>query len=218
VGLVNRRDDWREEASCVGQTELYFSENAGDVYACRAICADCPVFDECKTYYLSHPDEQGIAFGLTEVERRAIISGVMSFTDWRNTDWSHPMTSRRLGALEREALRRGVPAVWAVSEGRLYEMSMEERQEAILAYQQWRSEQLFPATYHEAVARIEKLNSRVAKIQSTRPACPQGCSGEHMTRIRTNAKGEKVWRCYRCGSKVALTPEEDARYGERAAS
>lgn len=70
--------DWRSRAACLDvDPELFFPvATDGPVYdaqvtAAKAVCARCPVVAECLAEALARiPD--GIAGGLTEVERRAL--------------------------------------------------------------------------------------------------------------------------------------------------
>lgn len=60
----------RARAACRGHGhDLFFSDEALDVLAAKAICAACPVQAECLQKALDN-DEHGIWGGLTEVERR----------------------------------------------------------------------------------------------------------------------------------------------------
>ena len=71
-------DGWRDHAACKGHTDLFFpqrGENGGDlghVARAKAICADCPSLDPCRTFTLTHValNEPGIWAGMTRDERR----------------------------------------------------------------------------------------------------------------------------------------------------
>jgi hypothetical protein len=63
---------WMPQASCVGRWELMESTEEADVRAARWLCADCPVWRDCRAWVLSLPNRQdvaGVAGGLTEIER-----------------------------------------------------------------------------------------------------------------------------------------------------
>lgn len=63
---------WMTKAVCVGRWDLMESTEEADVRAARWLCADCPVWRDCRTWVLSLPNRQdvaGVAGGLTEIER-----------------------------------------------------------------------------------------------------------------------------------------------------
>ena len=65
-------DDWTDRAACKGQTEVFFV-NRGDttmMEKAKAICANCPVLEDCRNYVLYRPERYGIWAGMTEKERR----------------------------------------------------------------------------------------------------------------------------------------------------
>jgi len=65
-------DEWTEQAACKGQTNLFFV-NRGDTNSmlkAKAVCQQCPVLDECRSYVLYHPERFGIWAGMTEKDRR----------------------------------------------------------------------------------------------------------------------------------------------------
>jgi WhiB family redox-sensing transcriptional regulator len=72
--------EWMAEGACVGddpdrwfpQTKRETKRDTPQVLACRAICAGCPVRDECREYAIARPEPIGIWGGLTEHELRAI--------------------------------------------------------------------------------------------------------------------------------------------------
>jgi WhiB family redox-sensing transcriptional regulator len=71
-------DHWFTRAACAGtSTELFFpiSEVGGSrmqVGRAKALCARCPVIDECLTMALELSDTEGIWGGLTRTERRGL--------------------------------------------------------------------------------------------------------------------------------------------------
>jgi WhiB family redox-sensing transcriptional regulator len=68
--------DWREYANCVGtDIELFFPERPGPASKdARAICAACPVREDCLEDALAYDDydDYGIWGGTTPGERRHI--------------------------------------------------------------------------------------------------------------------------------------------------
>lgn len=67
---------WREAASCLETTdEVSFFPDRDDVGAiakAKAICATCPVADECLSWAIESNQAEGIWGGHTPKERRAI--------------------------------------------------------------------------------------------------------------------------------------------------
>lgn len=59
---------WREHAKCAGRGDLFFD----DLYEqqAKAICADCPVREQCLEHALRTPEQYGIWGGMTPRERR----------------------------------------------------------------------------------------------------------------------------------------------------
>jgi len=71
-------EEWRYRAAC-GDTdpETFFPIGEGQkalthVAAAKAVCARCPVVDECLDFALTTGQEFGVWGGLSEQERRAL--------------------------------------------------------------------------------------------------------------------------------------------------
>ena len=68
---------WMRDAACRGMDpELFFPERGAspaDYEEARAVCATCPVRQECAEYAV--PEKHGIWGGLSERERRRVRSG-----------------------------------------------------------------------------------------------------------------------------------------------
>jgi len=66
--------EWVERAACRGAgPRLWFPTTNGitaESTAARAICAECPVVDECRDYGVAHEPRWGIWGGLNAKERR----------------------------------------------------------------------------------------------------------------------------------------------------
>jgi len=68
-------DTWREHAACRGvHVAVFFGHNPeprakmhGDDDVAKAVCAGCPVIDDCRREHAGEP--QGVWFGTTAVER-----------------------------------------------------------------------------------------------------------------------------------------------------
>jgi WhiB family transcriptional regulator, redox-sensing transcriptional regulator len=71
--ILVQREAWMRRAACRGQeTEAFFPPRGGDVSGPKAVCAACPVRQECLEYALDNRDKFGVWGGLTEMERREI--------------------------------------------------------------------------------------------------------------------------------------------------
>jgi WhiB family transcriptional regulator, redox-sensing transcriptional regulator len=71
-----------ERAACRGQDATYFfapsyfekrAEKAAREAVAKAICARCPVREECLEFALETRDPHGVWGGLNEMERRALL-------------------------------------------------------------------------------------------------------------------------------------------------
>ena len=68
-------EEWREGAACLDDTEGIFFPDDGNVGAIRrakAVCAECPVADECLMYAIETGQSDGIWGGTTPRERRKL--------------------------------------------------------------------------------------------------------------------------------------------------
>ncbi|MFN2607698.1 MAG: WhiB family transcriptional regulator [Acidimicrobiales bacterium] len=64
-------EDWRAAAACrTADTSLFFPESDDEAGPAKAICASCPVREDCLGFALANRQEQGVWGGLTEAERR----------------------------------------------------------------------------------------------------------------------------------------------------
>lgn len=73
--LTNPRTDirWREDAACRGvDTNVFFPVTDEEAGPAQAICATCPVREECLEFALMTRQEDGVWGGLTETERRRL--------------------------------------------------------------------------------------------------------------------------------------------------
>ena len=68
--------DWKSRAACAGYpNDLFFpigDVNEGTIEKAKAICAVCPVTDDCLQYALETNQRNGIWAGTTEEERRSL--------------------------------------------------------------------------------------------------------------------------------------------------
>lgn len=65
-------DSWRTQAACIGLGDLFFIERGDSARPAKAICAICPVIDDCLDYALANSLKHGIWGGLSERERRRV--------------------------------------------------------------------------------------------------------------------------------------------------
>jgi WhiB family redox-sensing transcriptional regulator len=66
---------WVAEGACIGvDPEWFFPDRGEDVRRAKAICATCPVKDECLEYALENREKFGIWGGTSERERRGMRS------------------------------------------------------------------------------------------------------------------------------------------------
>jgi WhiB family redox-sensing transcriptional regulator len=73
MAMTERFDeaDWRESGACrTVPTAVFFPDTDSEAGPAKAICAVCPVREECLSFALANREEQGVWGGLTETERR----------------------------------------------------------------------------------------------------------------------------------------------------
>lgn len=80
VDIGNPR--WQQDAACRGADASYFfapsyfekrAEKLGREAIAKALCARCPVREECLEFALTVRDPHGVWGGLNEMERRALL-------------------------------------------------------------------------------------------------------------------------------------------------
>lgn len=58
---------WRAQGRCrSAPLSLFFPERGDDTRQAKAICAGCPVVEQCRSYGLAYPELRGIWGGLSE--------------------------------------------------------------------------------------------------------------------------------------------------------
>lgn len=73
--LFEPEDSWREQAACSGSdNELFFpvGEDEEVVAPAKAICAACPVKEDCLQYALATNQTEGVWGGMSAPERRRL--------------------------------------------------------------------------------------------------------------------------------------------------
>lgn len=80
---MTSRDDWQTQSLCRGNhAHLFFPPSTFErkddrerrESRAKAICRVCPVVDDCRRHSLSIREQFGIWGGMTEVERREILT------------------------------------------------------------------------------------------------------------------------------------------------
>lgn len=69
--------DWREESACYGMDQRLFfgtpgedkGNEAGRIAEAKAVCAGCPVVEQCRDYAMTIREKYGVWGGLTGGER-----------------------------------------------------------------------------------------------------------------------------------------------------
>ena len=68
-----RNMTWRDEAACRDEdTAIFFPVNDAGASRAAAICAVCPVREQCLEFALQTRQSDGVWGGLTEPERRRV--------------------------------------------------------------------------------------------------------------------------------------------------
>ena len=62
---------WQEFAACVNSPLDFVSEGIASIRACKAVCATCPVTEECAEYAFAVEDRLAVYGGMTYKERVA---------------------------------------------------------------------------------------------------------------------------------------------------
>lgn len=76
--LLLERPSWMADAACAGaDPAAFFPERGEDTGPALALCARCPVVDECRTYALEQPGrtDHGVWGGTSARERRRLRAG-----------------------------------------------------------------------------------------------------------------------------------------------
>jgi WhiB family redox-sensing transcriptional regulator len=64
---------WRQEAACRDfETDIFFPDSDEQAAPALAVCASCPVREQCLDFALTTNQSDGIWGGTTETERRRI--------------------------------------------------------------------------------------------------------------------------------------------------
>ena len=66
------RADWQEHAACRGQAKKFYPDEGGYTNEVFAVCAVCPVKDECLRYALKNDERFGVWGGLSPLQRQRL--------------------------------------------------------------------------------------------------------------------------------------------------
>lgn len=67
--------DWRLSAGCqYTDPDLFHSEDPGQTWHAKRVCASCPVREECLEYALSAGEKWGVWGGLSERQRQRLFA------------------------------------------------------------------------------------------------------------------------------------------------
>jgi WhiB family redox-sensing transcriptional regulator len=86
------RPEWQSRSNCRGKTDLFFVTAMGRTAqdriaagekAAKAICAECPVQDECLRFALDADERHGVWGGFTTDERDMIRDGFSNTKNMR---------------------------------------------------------------------------------------------------------------------------------------
>lgn len=98
--LLDARPDWHDHAACADDDvplDLFFPGRGESTAPARAVCADCPVRLECRSYAVELADAPvGIWGGTSARERRPLRRAVASSNRRRERVSAPPATAERL--------------------------------------------------------------------------------------------------------------------------
>jgi WhiB family redox-sensing transcriptional regulator len=97
--IIAPAGDWVEDRACADHpTTMFYADSPGaSVYAAaRAVCAGCPVRQECLDYALENREPYGMWGGLAPMERWKLVQGKRA-TMWQHGTAAGYKRHRRLG-------------------------------------------------------------------------------------------------------------------------
>ena len=66
-------ENWRDDAACTGlDTSMFFPASDAEAGPAKAVCASCPVRDQCLEWAMATRQEDGVWGGMTDNERRRL--------------------------------------------------------------------------------------------------------------------------------------------------
>ena len=65
---------WQRNASCVGlDSSIFYPPTDREAGRAKAVCAECPVRQDCLEFALTVREKEGVWGGLTAVERQRLV-------------------------------------------------------------------------------------------------------------------------------------------------
>jgi WhiB family redox-sensing transcriptional regulator len=94
--------NWRDEALCATTApDAFFPEGNESAAMAKAICAQCPVKQQCLDYAVETRENDGVWGGLTPAERRKLWvradAPLGRWTPPRGADWGDVLSAHRAG-------------------------------------------------------------------------------------------------------------------------
>ena len=86
--------DWAEHAACRGVNPEVFYADEHEAEA-RALCARCPVTQQCLEHAIATDERWGIRGGMKALERQRLVKGVRMQCAWCGTPFPHKGTRRK---------------------------------------------------------------------------------------------------------------------------
>ncbi len=73
TALTHDSRSWREDAACrTADTALFFPDSEDQAGPAVAVCAVCPVREECLEFALATRQDDGVWGGMTETDRKRL--------------------------------------------------------------------------------------------------------------------------------------------------
>lgn len=86
LDLIAQRPEWHQNAACRGVSpELMYPGRGESIRPAKAVCADCPVQQECLDWALTNNEKNGVWGNASERERRRMRRNLKPGRPARNT-------------------------------------------------------------------------------------------------------------------------------------
>lgn len=145
--LVARSEDWTTLAACKGMpADLFFTERGKSTAEAKAVCAGCPVREQCLDYAMANTERFGVWGGLSEHERRRLRAHQRRDGEPAPPKLRHALTRVALSGTEsgfNRHRREGTPICDPCREARNFaERYRQAIRRAVIRDQQWLDHQL----------------------------------------------------------------------------
>lgn len=68
-----RRPEWHARAACRGRDDVdWFPERGESLEPAKAVCAACPVLEECCDFAVTNGEKHGVWAGMSALDRRQL--------------------------------------------------------------------------------------------------------------------------------------------------